>query len=149
MKRTQTILITTVMLSIALTSVFAIDYQKDTITFDKNIPFAAEATSHYEHEIIMEAVSMPDGLYAYRMVSYLDSDKTELVGSVYSSDPSIPGPTIMLTEGDLAKVTLINNACDDTYVDGPGHPVDGLIDGSLPKYNENSIFRGSKGSYRK
>jgi DNA-binding beta-propeller fold protein YncE/plastocyanin len=111
------------MLSIALTSVFAIDYQKDTITFDKNIPFAAEATSHYEHEIIMEAVSMPDGLYAYRMVSYLDSDKTELVGSVYSSDPSIPGPTIMLTEGDLAKVTLINNACDDTFVDGPPHPL--------------------------
>jgi plastocyanin len=122
MKRTQTILITTVMLSIALTSVFAFDTNNNNTTLDIPIPFAVEASSDYDHEIVMEAVAMPDGLYAYRMVSY-DKGDEELVGTVYSGKPSIPGPTIVLTEGDNAKVTIINNACDDTFVNGPAHPL--------------------------
>jgi plastocyanin len=85
----------------------------------------------------MEAVPMPDGMYAYRMVSYLDPDNVQLVGSVYSSDPSIPGPTIILTEGDRANVTLINGACEDTFVDGPPHPL--LGDGTPVTRAENSM----------
>ncbi|MFB5633353.1 MAG: hypothetical protein ACE5SV_00675, partial [Candidatus Nitrosomaritimum aestuariumsis] len=136
MKRTQTILITTVMLSIALTSVFAVDFENTSI--GDTIPFMAQASSHYDHKIVMEAVEMPDGLYAYRMVSYLNSTGQEIVGEMYSDKPSIPGPTIILTEGDVAKVTLINNACDDNFVNGPEHPLDPLFAPGLPQYNENS-----------
>jgi hypothetical protein len=140
MKRTQTILITTVILSIALTSVFALDYENNnTTTVDETIPFAyAGAVS--THSLTMEAVAMPDGLYAYRMVEYRINDGDgygpDLVGVKYSHKPSIPGPTIMLTEGDTANVTLINSACDETFVDGPTYPEP--YDG-LPTFSETSL----------
>ena len=148
MKRTNTMLITTVILSIALTSVFAFDLENnETTTLNSQIPFAAEAASGDTHNITIEAVAMPDGLYAYRMVDYEiigsggddddDSSNTRNLvdDGVYSTDPTIPGPTIILTEGDEANVTLINNACDETFVDGPSHPL-----GALPTYSETSML---------
>ena len=39
-----------------------------------------------------------------------------------------------------ANVTLINNACDDAFVNGPGHPLDGAPFGPLPTYSENSML---------
>ena len=45
-----------------------------------------------------------------------------------------------MTEGDEANVTLINSACDEMFVDGPGHPLDGAPFGPLPTYNENSML---------
>ena len=145
MKRTNTMLITTVILSIALTSVFAFDFKNNEFTTTSEIPFAAEAAQSNVHNITIEAVAMPDGLYAYRMVDYelvLDdngeneSDVRNLVDEgVYSTDPSIPGPTIILTEGDEANVTLINNACDNVFVDGSSHPL-----GGLPTYSETSML---------
>ena len=145
-------IMTTVILSIALTSVFAFDFENNELsTVDSEIPFAAEAKKSETHNITIEAVAMPDGLYAYRMLDYEivtdkkggddDDDKKKskirnLVDEgVYSTDPSIPGPTIILTEGDQANVTLINNACDDTFVDGPSHPLT-----TLPTYSENSML---------
>ena len=127
MKRTTTILITTVILSIALTSVFAIDFNKndsDLVTQTTPIPsFSAEAApSGIHHEIGMEAVKMPDGMYAYRMVSYTTSDGRNLVEEgVYKTKPSIPGPTLVFTEGDSVDLTLTNNACDDFVVDDVGN----------------------------
>ena len=59
---------------------------------------------------------------------------------MYSGKPSIPGPTIIMKEGDEANVTLINSACDEMFVDGPGHPLDGAPFGPLPTYNENSML---------
>jgi plastocyanin len=143
-------IMTTVILSIALTSVFAFDMENNNITnLNSEIPFAAEAKKSTTHNITIEAVAMPDGLYAYRMVDYElvsdkkggdDDEETSKVRNlvdegVYSTDPSIPGPTIILTEGDEANVTLINNACDNTFVDGVNHPL-----GALPTYNENSML---------
>jgi DNA-binding beta-propeller fold protein YncE len=134
MNRAQTILLTTIVLSIALTSVFAVDFENNKITSLDNLIPIAEAGVIYDHQIVMEAVEMPDGLYAYRMVSYLNSTGDEIVGEMYSNKPSIPGPTIILTENDVAKVTLINNACGDKFINGPEHP---LTD--LPTYSENSL----------
>ncbi|MFB5614954.1 MAG: copper oxidase, partial [Candidatus Nitrosomaritimum yanchengensis] len=135
MKRTQTILITTVILSIALTSVFAINYETDnTTTMGESIPFAYAGVVS-THSLTMEAVKMPDGMYAYRMVEYRIDGGDDLVGVKYSHKPSIPGPTIMLTEGDTANVTLINSACDENFIDGPTHPA-----GALPTYSETSLL---------
>ncbi len=139
MKQTKTMLITTVILSIALTSVFAFDFENDK---QYSIPYAAEAAPTItgdEHHIVMEAVAMPDGLYAYRMVSYTIENGPELVGKMYSGKPSIPGPTIVMNEGDGAFVTLINSACENNFVNGPGHPLDGSPVGPLPKYSETSL----------
>ena len=141
MKRTKTMLITTVILSIALTSVFAFDSETlHTHSVDSEIPFKVEALTGDTHNIVMEAVAMPDGLFAYRMVSYNINGGDDLVGTQYSGKPSIPGPTIIMTEGDDANVTLINNACDDAFVNGPGHPLDGAPYGPLPTYSENSML---------
>ena len=139
MKRTTTTILTTVILSIALTSVFAFDFENNESTsIDSQIPFAAEALEGSTHNIVMEAVSMPDGLYAYRMVSYNIDGGSEMVGKVYTDKPSIPGPTIILTEGDDANVTLINNACDENFVNGPSHPLLGG-DGSITKSETSMV----------
>jgi DNA-binding beta-propeller fold protein YncE/plastocyanin len=114
-------ILTTVILSITLASVFTINFAETNVTTYKNtdIPLAAEAAHSGDHHTIeMEAVKMPDGMYAYRMVSYV-LDGVDLVDTgVYDTDPSIPGPTIVMTEGDSADITLTNNACDENFVDG-------------------------------
>ena len=114
-------LLTTVILSITLASVFTIDFVNTDVTkTNVDIPLiAADATlSGKTHTIEMEAVKMPDGMYAYRMVGY-DLDGEDLVANgVYDTDPSIPGPTIVMTEGDTAEITLTNKACDENFVDG-------------------------------
>ncbi|QUC65612.1 multicopper oxidase domain-containing protein [Nitrosopumilus sp. K4] len=128
-------LLTTVILSIALTSVFAVDFNTtQTTSIDTQLPFEAQADEHTIHNIVMEAVAMPDGMYAYRMVSYNIDGGDDLVGTQYSGKPSIPGPTIIMTEGDEANVTLINNACDTNFVDGPSHPL------GVPTFSETSML---------
>jgi len=129
-------LITTVILSVTLAFVFAIDIAETDAVMAQNIelsiPEADAKKSGVEHTIQMEAVKMPDGMYAYRMVDYEltsqennnddEDDKTKtrnLVDEgIYSTDPQIPGPTLVFTEGDKVQVTLTNNACDDNFITG-------------------------------
>ena len=72
MKRTQIMILTTVILSITLASVFTINFAETNATTYKNVDiplFAAEAEhSGAQHTIEMEAVKMPDGMYAYRFL---------------------------------------------------------------------------------
>ena len=63
------------------------------------------------HDIKMAAVELPDGHTAYKMLKYKMIDKQNLttdITSRYSNQPIIPGPTIVLTEGDIARLTLVN-----------------------------------------
>jgi hypothetical protein len=63
------------------------------------------------HEIKMAAVELPEGHTAYKMLEYKVIDKqnhTTDITSRYSDQPTIPGPTIILTEGDIARLTLVN-----------------------------------------
>lgn len=74
----------------------------------------AEAASS-THQITIEAVEMPDGMFAYRMVEHLvDGDD---ITNQYSPKPSIPGPTIVMTVGDDAFVTLVNSVSCDMFPD--------------------------------
>jgi DNA-binding beta-propeller fold protein YncE/plastocyanin len=143
MNRAQTILLTTVVLSFALTSVFVIDFNNislETNSTDYLPFFYAEADkpekSSINHDIVMEAVKMPDGMYAYRMVSYETSDGRDLVihsensnpsDGVYSTKPSIPGPTLVFTEGDTVNLKLNNNACDDFTIGANGGNENSLV----------------------
>ena len=64
------------------------------------------------HEIKMAAVELPDGHTAYKMLEYKIIDKqnqTKDITSRYSHLPTIPGPTLIMTEGDKAKLTLVND----------------------------------------
>jgi hypothetical protein len=125
-------------IAIAVTSVAALFTLTDTETFttqssDLGQPFkTVEAAQGVNHLIEMEAVAMPDGMYAYRMISYIvendnknDDDKGKkdkqrdlIEEGVYTQKPSIPGPTIVLTEGDHAVIKLKNNACDSAFLEG-------------------------------
>jgi len=54
----------------------------------------------------MTAEQIADGLLAYRMVEHLVDGVN--VTSRYSTQPTIPGPTIVLTEGDKVTLTIRN-----------------------------------------
>jgi manganese oxidase len=63
------------------------------------------------HEITMAAVELPDGHTAFKMIEYKMIDKenrTTDITSRYSKLPTIPGPTLVMTEGDTARLTLVN-----------------------------------------
>lgn len=63
------------------------------------------------HEIKMTGVLLPDGHQAYKMLEYKiidEQNNTEDITSRYSKLPTIPGPTIVMTEGDQARLTLFN-----------------------------------------
>lgn len=63
------------------------------------------------HQIKMAGVELPDGHQAYKMLEYKIIDKenrTQDITSRYSELPTIPGPTLVMTEGDIARLTLVN-----------------------------------------
>jgi manganese oxidase len=63
------------------------------------------------HEIRMAAVELPAGHTAFKMLEYKMIDKenrTTDITARYSKLPTIPGPTLVMTEGDTARLTLVN-----------------------------------------
>lgn len=60
------------------------------------------------HNIIMREVIMPDGEPSYKMVKHTVNNGSSGVDvtSSYSNQSTIPGPTIILTEGDNADVKI-------------------------------------------
>src|SRR5215203_995600 len=78
-------------------------------TTQKNVH--SENLSPKLHEIKMAGVEFPDGHQAFKMLEYKIIDKenrTQDITSRYSSLPTIPGPTLVMTEGDTASLTLVN-----------------------------------------
>lgn len=72
---------------------------------------SAEAATSKTHTIVLVAESLDNGLLAYRMQSH-EIDNGEDIDDVterYSSDASIPGPTIVIDEGDEVDLTIENN----------------------------------------
>lgn len=116
-------------IAIAAISVAALFTFNETETLTKqsvSIP-TVQAAAGVDHIIEMEAVAMPDGMYAYRMISYEiegEENRDLMAEGVYNTKPSIPGPTIVLTEGDHATVTLTNNACDSKFLEGDVGPAE-------------------------
>ncbi|CAL1241181.1 multicopper oxidase domain-containing protein [Candidatus Methylocalor cossyra] len=61
------------------------------------------------HQITLRAVSLPSGQLAYQMVRHQirsPDGATSDVTSRYAQGPTIPGPTLVMREGDRAEVTL-------------------------------------------
>jgi manganese oxidase len=102
-------------LSIAIVVGFVLIHQSLSIlpviaqTSQNNVDY--ENLSPKIHEIKMAGVLLPDGHQAYKMLEYKIIDtqnNTQDITSRYSSLPTIPGPTLVMTEGDQARLTLVN-----------------------------------------
>lgn len=64
------------------------------------------------HEIEIVAEELPYGQIAYKIIKFITTDinnRTIDITPTYSSEPTIPGPTLIFQEGDTVRVTLFNN----------------------------------------
>ena len=90
-----------------------------------------------EHIIEMTAEKIDGGLLAYKMQSHTTGGVD--ITTRYSSVATIPGPTIVLTEGDTVKLTIRNgiNVTDQqvsVHVHGVHYAI--LSDGTLKVINK-------------
>ncbi|MEO9296069.1 MAG: multicopper oxidase domain-containing protein, partial [Nitrososphaera sp.] len=110
-----------------------------------NILPAAAAVSAMRHNITMSAVKVNESseLYAYKMISHKVTDLnthavTDVTGT-HSLQPSIPGPTIVIKEGDEVFLTIQNGLNDPSLgivgVHVHGIHYDILSDGTLKELN--------------
>ena len=111
---------------------------------------SAQAASGNVHDIEMTAVELPNGLLAYKMLSHEVTDSSNVVTDItsrYSSDASIPGPVIVISEGDEVFLTINNDITSrpDQQVSVHVHGVhyDIQSDGTLQHVNKV----GDQGAY--
>lgn len=109
------------------------------------------------HLIRMKAVVMPSGQLAYQMLKHTTKDskgKTRDRTKLYSDAPSIPGPTIVMTEGDTAEITLEHGITDSNkpvsvHVHGVHYEIES--DGTMKSMNhaiDSAAFPGKPYTYR-
>lgn len=94
-------------------------------------------SSAAEHIIEMTAEEIDGGLLAYKMVSHT-ADRVNIT-SRYSAVATIPGPTLVLTEGDTVRLTIrngINVTKQQVSVHVHGVHYTILSDGSLKIINK-------------
>ena len=73
------------------------------------IPAFAGAQEGETHMISLKAANLPSGQLAYQMLSHKIKSTGGVIRNVtdrYKQVPTVPGPTIVMTEGDVAEVTL-------------------------------------------
>jgi len=137
-------------LTAALVAVFALplggQISNETNAFEIETMFnvfdiiPAQADDPRTHNIEMSAEILPDGRMGYKMISHVivDEDDVQDVTSRYDAFASVPGPTIIIDEGDEVFVTLNNNLgaadeCVSIHVHGVHYiPAD---DGTLKEVN--------------
>jgi FtsP/CotA-like multicopper oxidase with cupredoxin domain len=117
-----------------------------------NVAFAGE-----HHLITLKASALPSGQLAYEMVSHkirsADGKEREVTGK-YAQGPTIPGPTLVLTEGDDAEVTLEHGFADSPqpvsiHVHGVHYKIDS--DGTMKLLNgvaDEAAFPGKPYTYK-
>ena len=91
-------------------TLFTLDSQNQTLSFDKFLNFA-DAGVQPLHEITLSANALGNGQYAYKMEEHILTNEegvTDLTNN-YSDQPSIPGPIIVVDEGDEIEISLTNN----------------------------------------
>ncbi|WP_371503934.1 multicopper oxidase domain-containing protein [Nitrosopumilus adriaticus] len=153
MKRKNKFAIGYGILAVALVAVFALPMSnvvpneesafeiKDMFNVFNIIP--AQADDPTTHNIEMTTKVLPDGRMAYQMVSHVivqsdDDGDSEDITSRYDDLPSIPGPTIIIEEGDEVFLTLNNelgdpDECVSVHVHGVHYAPES--DGTLEEVN--------------
>ena len=89
----------------------ALQQQISEQTGSDGIVQTADAAKPRTHNIVMSAEKLDNGLLAYKMVEYkiLDGKKTADITKNYPKVATIPGPTIVLTEGDTVNLIVQNH----------------------------------------
>ena len=120
-------------------------------------PGANPASVGDHHFITLKASALPSGQLAYEMVSHKikspDGQERDVTGR-YASGPTIPGPTLVLTEGDTAEVTLEHGVADSSqpisiHVHGVHYKIDS--DGTMKMLNgaaDEAAFPGKPYTYK-
>ncbi|MDT8407552.1 MAG: multicopper oxidase domain-containing protein [Methylococcales bacterium] len=115
------------------------------------------AQADLTHTIRLKAAKLDSGQLAYQMLKHTTKDekgKTQDLTSWYSKEPSIPGPTLVFTEGDTIEITLEHG------IEGSSQPVslhvhgvhykidsDGTVK-KLNKVNDQAAFPGKPYTYK-
>jgi FtsP/CotA-like multicopper oxidase with cupredoxin domain len=113
----------------------------------------AEAVASKTHTIVLAAEPLDNGLLAYKMISHEidDGDDTDDVTDRYSDEPTIPGPTIVIEEGDEVDLTIQNelgSGMVSVHVHGVHYEI--TSDGTLAHVNmigDQGAVHGSSFSY--
>jgi len=126
-------------------TLFTVDSQNQTLLFDKIINFA-DAEGHPIHEITLSANALGNGQYAYKMEEHIltqDGEADIYLTDNYSDQPSIPGPILVLNEGDEVRITLQNKIPENESLPSEivslhvhGVHYDIFSDGTLVSVNE-------------
>jgi FtsP/CotA-like multicopper oxidase with cupredoxin domain len=128
-------------LGLALPILVATVFTAGAVAVDTDIKNGAEAAPSKTHEITLAAQPLDNGLLAYQMVSHTvdDGESIEDRTGTYSEDPTIPGPTIIIDEGDEVFLTLQNELGSDrvsVHVHGVHYEI--TSDGTLQVVNGDS-----------
>ena len=131
LKRQNLMTITTIVLAVSLAALFASPVV-DTAAADD-----PKKDGNSLHLVDMQATKLPNGQLAYQMISHvIDSD--DVTDQRYGSNPtpSIPGPIIIIDEGDKVELTLHNDlggGCVSVHTHGVHYPIES--DGTLEVTN--------------
>ncbi|MGR9073761.1 MAG: multicopper oxidase domain-containing protein [Gammaproteobacteria bacterium] len=120
-------------------------------------PVLAKIEPERTHLITLRAASLDSGQLAYQMISHKIRDasgRTQDITDRYSPEPSIPGPAIVMTEGDKAEVTLEHgikgsSAPVSIHVHGVHYKIDS--DGTMKILNhvsDQAAFPGKPYTYK-
>jgi FtsP/CotA-like multicopper oxidase with cupredoxin domain len=123
----------------------------------RSLPKASPASAVKHHFITLKASALPSGQLAYEMVSHKikSSDGQERdVTSLYAKGPTIPGPTLVMKEGDTAEVTLEHGVAGSSqpvsiHVHGVHYKIDS--DGTMKVLNgaaDEAAFPGKPYTYK-
>lgn len=120
-------------------------------------PAARAASDGERHLITLKASALPSGQLAYEMVRHKvkspDGQERDITGR-YATGPTIPGPTLVMKEGDTAEVTLEHGIADSPqpvsiHVHGVHYKIDS--DGTMKVMNgvaDEAAFPGKPYIYK-
>ena len=131
MKRRNLMTITTMILTISLVALFV---SPMTVEADDN---KNDSKSGKTHLVEMQATSLPNGQLAYQILNH-EIDSMDVTEQRYGANPtpSIPGPIIIIDEGDEVELTLYNDlgkGCVSVHTHGVHYPIES--DGTLAQTN--------------
>lgn len=142
--------------SLLLTTFFIPDVQAEYVPIKAGSATGA-APSGKTHRITLRAAALPSGQLGYQMVSHKiqsPDGQTEDVTNRYSDKPTIPGPAIVMTEGDVAEITLengISNTNQPVSLHVHGVHFDIYSDGTMKMLNgvaDEAAFPGKPYTYK-
>ncbi len=97
------------------------------------------------HDVVLQAVQLGSGQLGYKMVSHIvkyeDTQTTENLTSLYSQEPTIPGPSIFINTKDKLSLTLIDKDGKET-----NEKLNSLEAGTYPYYDNNAAETGLFGA---